>query len=82
LTINKPDCIQAYIECRVVLTITAGLFGARAALDVTAVSAQTLTSNPTGINNGFYYTFWKDSGSASMIEWMHCNGAILIDRIT
>jgi endo-1,4-beta-xylanase len=36
------------------------------ALSVTAVSAQTLTSNSTGTNNGFYYTFWKDSGSASM----------------
>lgn len=37
-----------------------------AALGVTAVSAQTLSSNSTGTNNGFYYTFWKDSGSASM----------------
>ncbi|MBK8186385.1 MAG: glycoside hydrolase family 11 protein [Cellvibrio sp.] len=36
------------------------------ALGATAVSAQTLTSNSTGTNNGFYYTFWKDSGSASM----------------
>jgi hypothetical protein len=37
-----------------------------AALCATAVSAQTLSSNSTGTNNGFYYTFWKDSGSASM----------------
>lgn len=37
-----------------------------AALGVTAVSAQTLTSNSTGTNNGFYYSFWKDSGDASM----------------
>lgn len=37
-----------------------------AALGTTAVSAQTLTSNSTGTNNGFYYTFWKDSGNASM----------------
>ena len=37
-----------------------------AALGATAVSAQTLTSNSTGTNNGFYYSFWKDSGSASM----------------
>ena len=36
------------------------------ALCATAVSAQTLTSNSTGTNNGYYYTFWKDSGSASM----------------
>src|SRR3954468_9458483 len=37
-----------------------------ATLCVTAVSAQTLTSNSTGTNNGFYYSFWKDSGNASM----------------
>lgn len=37
-----------------------------AAFGITAVSAQTLTSNSTGTNNGFYYSFWKDSGDASM----------------
>jgi peptidoglycan/xylan/chitin deacetylase (PgdA/CDA1 family) len=41
------------------LTCAAVLYG-------TAVSAQNLTSNSTGTNNGFYYTFWKDSGDASM----------------
>ena len=37
-----------------------------AALGATTASAQTLTSNSTGTHNGFYYTFWKDSGNASM----------------
>ena len=41
------------------LTCVAALYG-------TAINAQTLTSNSTGTNNGFYYTFWKDSGDASM----------------
>jgi endo-1,4-beta-xylanase len=29
-------------------------------------SAQTITSNQTGTNNGFFYTYWKDAGSATM----------------
>lgn len=37
-----------------------------AALCVTSINAQTLTSNSTGNQGGFYYTFWKDSGNASM----------------
>lgn len=37
-----------------------------AAFGVTTAGAQTLSSNGTGTNNGFYYTFWKDSGNATM----------------
>ena len=31
-----------------------------------AHAQQTLTSNSVGTQDGYYYTFWKDSGSASM----------------
>jgi hypothetical protein len=37
-----------------------------AALCSTAVTAQTLSSNSVGTHDGFYYSFWKDSGSATM----------------
>ncbi len=41
---------------------TLGLAG----LCSTVANAQTLSSNSTGTNNGFFYSFWKDSGSATM----------------
>jgi endo-1,4-beta-xylanase len=29
-------------------------------------NAQTITTNQTGTNNGFFYSYWKDTGSATM----------------
>jgi endo-1,4-beta-xylanase len=45
--------------------VVAALIGL-AALCLSTAHAQQLCSNSTGTNNGFYYTFWKDSGSACM----------------
>lgn len=35
-------------------------------LAAAGAQAQTLSSNTTGAHDGYYYTFWKDSGSATM----------------
>jgi hypothetical protein len=37
-----------------------------AALCVSTAHAQQICSNQTGNNNGYYYSFWKDSGDACM----------------
>ena len=47
-------------------TVFTALIGA-ATICATAVSAQTITSNSTGTNGGYYYSFWTDApGTASM----------------
>jgi Glycosyl hydrolases family 11 len=33
---------------------------------VTGLQAQTITSNKTGTNNGYYYSYWRSGGSATM----------------
>src|SRR5512143_957098 len=35
-------------------------------MSTTQLSAQTICNNQTGTNNGFFYSFWKSSGTACM----------------
>lgn len=49
--------------CAVVLAAGITMVASQAAH---AESDRTLTSNSTGTHNGYFYSFWKDSGSASM----------------
>ena len=44
----------------------ATLLAGAIALAAGVAQAQTLNNNSTGMHDGYYYTFWKDSGSASM----------------
>ena len=48
--------------CALVLTVA----GVTVAGTAHAESDRTLTSNLTGTHNGYYFSFWKDSGNASM----------------
>jgi len=49
--------------CAAVLAVGGTLI---AAPNAYAEADRTLTQNATGTHNGFYYSFWKDSGNASM----------------
>ncbi|MFC6016785.1 glycoside hydrolase family 11 protein [Plantactinospora solaniradicis] len=48
--------------CAAVLAITSTVM----ATSAYAEADRTLSSNATGTHNGFYFSFWKDSGNASM----------------
>ncbi|MDG4834370.1 glycoside hydrolase family 11 protein [Solwaraspora sp. WMMD1047] len=50
--------------CATALAVTGGTLMATNAY---AEADRTLTSNATGTHNGFYFSFWKDSGNASMV---------------
>lgn len=46
-------------------TIIKSIFFAASVAVASGAAAQTLSSNSTGTHGGFYYSFWKDSGSAT-----------------
>ncbi|MBQ1037296.1 glycoside hydrolase family 11 protein [Micromonospora sp. C81] len=48
--------------CAAVLAVT----GTMTATNAYAEADRTLTSNLTGTHNGYFFSFWKDSGNASM----------------
>jgi endo-1,4-beta-xylanase len=48
------------------LRIIKSLILAASVVGSASVAAQTLSSNSVGTHGGFYYSFWKDSGSATM----------------
>jgi hypothetical protein len=58
--------VKSYLRHAIRKTAVAALSISAAFLLVSSPQAQTLNSNATGTNNGFYYTFWKDNGDASM----------------
>ncbi|WP_136517406.1 MULTISPECIES: glycoside hydrolase family 11 protein [Cellulomonas] len=45
---------------------TTALVAAGLAVAATPAAAQTINSNQTGTHNGFFFTYWKDSGNVSM----------------
>src|SRR5690606_39238151 len=63
--LNRKRAPEISVSSKKNTAISTAIFCA-AALCATHASAQTLSSNSVGTHDGFYYSFWKDSGSATM----------------
>jgi peptidoglycan/xylan/chitin deacetylase (PgdA/CDA1 family) len=63
--LNRKRAPEISVSSKKKAAIGTAMFCA-AALCATAANAQTLSSNSVGTHDGFYYSFWKDSGSATM----------------
>jgi endo-1,4-beta-xylanase len=59
---NRTNIPHALRRCKQVGLLFAGLIVA----SVTSLQAQTINSNQQGNHGGFFYTYWKDGGTATM----------------